>query len=39
MSLRNKALFGGWMVYKRDKVIEGKNLPWRFDIERIKSSR
>ena len=36
MSLRNKALFGGWiavarMVYKRDKLIEGKNLPQRFD--------
>ena len=32
MSLRNKALFGGWiaaasMVYKRDKLIQGKNLP------------
>ena len=36
MSLRNKALFGGWitvarMVYKRDKFKEGKNLPQRFD--------
>ena len=36
MSLRNKALFGGWivvarMVYKRDKLIEGNNLPRRFD--------
>ena len=36
MSLRNKALFGGWiavarMVDKRDKHIEGKNLPQRFD--------
>ena len=36
MSLRNKALFGRWiavarMVYKRDKLIEGKNLPQRFD--------
>ena len=35
MSLRNEALFGGWiaverMVYKRDKLIEGKNLPQRF---------
>ena len=32
MSLRNKALFGRWMsvarkICKRDKVIEGKNLP------------
>ena len=36
MSLRNKALFGGsiivaMMVYKRDKLIEGDNLPQRFD--------
>ena len=36
MSLRNKALFGGWiavarMAYKRDKVTKGKNLPQRFD--------
>ena len=36
MRLRNKALFGGWiavarMVYKRDKLIEEKNLPHRFD--------
>ena len=36
MSLRNKALFGGWisvtrMVYKRDELIEGKNLPQQFD--------
>ena len=36
MSLRNKALFGGSiaverMVYKRDKLIEGENLPQRFD--------
>ena len=36
MSLRNKALFGGWravarMVYKRQKLIEEKNLPQRFD--------
>ena len=33
MSLRNKALFGGWiavarMVYKRDKLIKGVGLPW-----------
>ena len=32
MNLRNKALFGGWiavarMVYDRDKLIEGNNLP------------
>ena len=36
MSLKNKALFGGWiavarMVYKRDKFIEAKSLPQRFD--------
>ena len=36
MSLRNKALFGGWiavarMVYKCDKLIEANNLPRRFD--------
>ena len=36
MGLRNNALFGGWiavarMIYKRDKLIEGKNLPQRFD--------
>ena len=36
MSLRNKALFGGWiavarMVYKRDKLMKGVGLPWRFD--------
>ena len=36
MSLRNKAFFSGWiavarMVYKRDKLIEGNNLPRRFD--------
>ena len=36
MSLRNKALFGGWIAvarieYKRDKLIEGENLPQRFD--------
>ena len=36
MSLKSKALFGGWiavarMVYKHDKLIEGNNLPRRFD--------
>ena len=36
MSLRNKALFGGWilvarMVYKSDKLIRRKSLPRRFD--------
>ena len=36
MSLRNKALFGGWisvarMVYKRAKLIKRKSLPLRFD--------
>ena len=36
MGLRNDYLFGGWiavakMVYKRDKLIERKNLPQRFD--------
>ena len=36
MSLKNKALFGGWisvarMAYKRDKLIKRKNLPQRFD--------
>ena len=36
MSLRNKALFDGWisvarMVYKRDKFTERKSLPQRFD--------
>ena len=36
MSLRNKALFGGWiavarMVYKCDKLIKSVGLPRRFD--------
>ena len=36
MNLRIKGLFDGWvvvarMVYKRHKLIEGKNLPQRFD--------
>ena len=36
MGLRKNALFSGWiavarMIYKRDKLIEGKNLPQRFD--------
>ena len=36
MGLRNNALFGGWIavaikIYKRGKLIEGKNLPQRFD--------
>ena len=36
MSLRNTALFGGWisvarMVYKRDKLIKRKSLPPRFN--------
>ena len=36
MSLKNKALFGGWisvakMAYKRDKLIKRKDLSQRFD--------
>ena len=36
MSLKNKFLFGGWILvvakaYRHDKVIKGKNLPHRFE--------
>ena len=36
MSLKDKALFGGWiafakMLYKRGKLIEGENLPQGFN--------
>ena len=36
MSPKNKFLFGGWIsvavkAYRHDKIIKGKNLPYRFE--------